>query len=76
MTETEMRKYDDGRLLCVAKFSNGTHIALFNIFPYTGYRVNEEFYNEFKFRFCNLTENISNDPLIVEMYNSKRPEDI
>lgn len=76
MTELEMRKQDDGRLLNVAKFKNGTHIVLFNIFPYVGYRVSEDFYNEFKFRFCDLAENISNNDLIVEMYNSKRPEDI
>ncbi len=74
-TEAELRQGDDGRLLSIAKFANGTFKGIFNIFPYVSHNITEDAFNEYKI-FCDLSENGADGEYIVEMYHAKRSEEI
>jgi len=71
MTEAELRQGDDGRLLSIAKFADGTFKGIFNIFPYAGYNITEDAFDEYKI-FCDLSENFADGEYTVELYRAKK----
>lgn len=76
MTEQQLRQQDDGRLISLAKLTDGRYVCSVNIYPYRYRDIDESVYEEFK-QFFDLTDNIGAKlEGIVEMYAPKRPEEI
>lgn len=77
MTVEQLKDGDDGRLLYITKFTDGRCHAVFNTFPYKGWFIEEDVYEEFKERFCDLTDNVGDEFLqIAEQFKSKKPEEL